>query len=465
MFTYSNSLSEQELLEHAKRLEGLKLKDIGSVDEVDKWLTKKANKGAIGNVIQVCYFGIPANSLKEADFNHHNLELKVTPIKKNKNKTFSSKERLVLNIINYMTDSEYSFEKSPLLHKTKQMLLIFYLYEEDKDTREFKILKTIKFTIPKEDIPTIKEDYYTIINKIKSGQAHLISESDTTYLSACTKGAGKGQNQRSQPYSSVLAKQRAFSFKASYMTSYFKTVIGNNTQQKLEIPENLSLNDFISNTIQPYVGMTSLELEEALDYHPVKKSDADKGYFARLLKNLVQRIFNSEKIGLEKTQQFEKAQLKYKTIHLRENNSDNQDMSWPNINFHEIVEKEFEDSSWYEWFAVTKYLFVIFEDTPKGTILKSSIIWNAPLEMIESLEILYNHIKLMLLNKEVKVKIVKKSNGKEEWKNNLPSKDFVPFFQIRPKGTKKYPFTTLPDGSKFKKQCLFLNKEYLHSLL
>nr|WP_106782945.1 Sau3AI family type II restriction endonuclease [Lysinibacillus timonensis] len=461
MFVYNNDISEEDLLTYARQLEGKKLREIGEFDEVNKWLSKSNNKGAIGNAIQVVYFGIPANSIKEADFNYHNLELKVTPIKQNKNKTLSSKERLVLSVINYETDYVYEFEESPLLKKSQHMLLIFYLHEDDVDVLEYKILKAVKFTIPQEDLPTIREDYNTIINKIKAGKAHQISESDTTYLAACTKGAGNGKDERKQPFSKELAKQRAFSFKQKYMSVYFNSIFSKQAYEKLNIPEQFSFSTYLNNMLAPFINLTTNEIEKKLNYKPTKDIKTDKSYLPRL----VSKIFGIEGTNLEKIEQFQKGNVKFKTIRLRQKATDNQDMSWPNIDFHEIYSTEFEDSTWYEWFVETKYLFVVFEDTDEGTVLRKQLLWNAPPEMLEALQTLYNHIKWQLHNDEIKVEIIKNSKDQEVWKNNLPGKGFVPYFQIRPKGNKGSEFTTLPDGRKFKKQCLFLNKEYLRSLL
>lgn len=460
MFVYNNEITEEELILYAKQLEGKRLRDIGNREEINKWLSKGKNKGAIGNAIQVCYFGIPANSIKEADFSYHNIELKVTPIKENKNKTLSSKERLVLSIINYQTDYVYTFEESPLMKKSQHMLLIFYLHEDTIPTEEYKILKAEKFTIPSEDLPTIREDYNMIIEKIKAGKAHLISESDTTYLAACTKGAGKGKDERTQPFSKLTAKQRAFSFKQKYMSVYFNSIFNKEHYERLEMPEQLSLSSYIEKKLSPFVGLSTLEIEKVLHYKPLKDISHDKGYLPRLVSN----IFGLEGTKLENLEQFQKGNIKFKTIRLRQEQNKNQDMSWPNIDFHEIFNTEFEESTWYEWFAETKYLFVIFEDTDAGTLLRRHVLWNAPQGMLEALETLYNHIKWQLLNKDIKIDIKTNKKGQEIWTNNLPGKGFVHYFQIRPKGNKGSEFTTLPDGRKFKKQCLFLNKEYLRTL-
>ena len=61
-----------------------------------------------------------------------------------------------------------------------------------------------------------KKDWNKIVEKIKKGKAHELSESDTCYLGACTKGANN-TSLRSQPFSEEPAMQRAFSFKSQFM--------------------------------------------------------------------------------------------------------------------------------------------------------------------------------------------------------------------------------------------------------
>lgn len=461
MFVYNEEVTEEEIIDYGKLLEGKTLKDIGDETSVNEWLQNKSNKGAIGNAIQVCYFGIPANSIKDADFQYHHLELKVTPIKQNKNKSYSSKERLVLSIINYQIDWQYDFDASPLLAKSGQMLLIFYLHEDGKDPRDLKILKVEKFSIPKDDLPTIQEDYNTIINKIKAGQAHMISESDTTYLSACTKGAGKGKDYRPQPFSNQLAKQRAFSFKSKYMTTYFNSVFSHETYEKLHMPSNMTLSDYIDSLFRPFIGLTNKEIEEKLNYHPVKGIEDNKGYFP----SLVSKMLQVETTNLDNIEQFYKGNIKFKTIRIRKKKSDNQDISWPNLNFHEILDVDFEDSSWYEWFAETKYLFVVFEETETGNYLRKHLMWNMPYDDLVELERLYNHIKQMLKDGTLTIDIKTNKKGTDIWRTNLPKKGDFSIFQIRPKGNKGSEFTTLPDGRAIKKQCLFVNKEYLRGFI
>ena len=50
-----------------------------------------------------------SNSISAPDFEDAGIELKVTPYKKNKDNSLSAKERLVLNIINYMEEYKNTF--------------------------------------------------------------------------------------------------------------------------------------------------------------------------------------------------------------------------------------------------------------------------------------------------------------------------------------------------------------------
>ena len=59
------------------------------------------NKGGLGGFVEENIFEYSANSDDNPDFIDAGIELKVTPIKQNLDGTLSSKERLVLNMVNY----------------------------------------------------------------------------------------------------------------------------------------------------------------------------------------------------------------------------------------------------------------------------------------------------------------------------------------------------------------------------
>src|SRR5690606_22776399 len=101
-------------------------------------------------------------------------------------------------IINYNEEVNYSFPESSFWRKNEQLLMMFYEWIPGLSRAEYKILKSYLHRFPNEDLEIIKEDWKLIVEKIKAGLAHELSEADTNYLAAATKGANKN-SLRSQP--------------------------------------------------------------------------------------------------------------------------------------------------------------------------------------------------------------------------------------------------------------------------
>lgn len=92
---------------------------------------RKRNKGNLGQIIEEKFFHYECNSDSRADFYEAGVELKVTPYKMNKNGSLSAKERLILTMIDYFHIVEEQFETSHLWKKSRLILLIYYLYEQN----------------------------------------------------------------------------------------------------------------------------------------------------------------------------------------------------------------------------------------------------------------------------------------------------------------------------------------------
>lgn len=213
--------NQDSILNYAKQLEGKTLRDVLSDDIIEGMrVHETGNKGRYGQKIEQYYFGYDINSDSSADF-PCGLELKATPLKVLKNGTLSPKERLVCNIINYENIIHEKWETSSFLKKNSDTLIIRYVDPMDKNVNQldYKILDVQIHSIfnNEEDKQQFEEDWNIIVNKIKNGEAHLLSESDTKFLGACTKGSTAAKSLRTQPNNTELAKQRAFSFKAQYM--------------------------------------------------------------------------------------------------------------------------------------------------------------------------------------------------------------------------------------------------------
>ena len=228
-----NPKDKKSILHFAQKLEGKTLREVLTKDSIKKIEQiqnisierkkdniKSINKGGFGQKVEKYYFGYENNSSKDADFSECGLELKITPLRVLKNGELRPKERMVCNIINFHKIVNEKWDKSSFLKKCNEILIIRYVDPTpDKtishldykfvDIRIHNILKSkhaIKF----------ESDWNIIVEKIRAGLAHELSESDTKVLGACTKGANN-KSLRSQPNSNTLAMQRAFSFKQQYM--------------------------------------------------------------------------------------------------------------------------------------------------------------------------------------------------------------------------------------------------------
>lgn len=207
----------------------------------------KKRKGGLGELIEERYFHYLANNDAKPDFDKAGVELKVTPYKINKNKKIVAKERLVLTMIDYERVVNENFYESHFWNKSKLILLIYYLYQKEIESRlDYRIDYVSLFTPPEKDLEIIKNDYEIIINKIKNGKAHELSESDTMYLAAVTK-ASTSKDRRKQPFSTELAKPRAFAFKNSYMTYVLNNYIISSECEKTVGKVN---NDLLNKTLK-----------------------------------------------------------------------------------------------------------------------------------------------------------------------------------------------------------------------
>ena len=120
-----DNLSKTSIENYAKKLRGKSFRNIlqdykeinNNVSNIDlnelyKYFNNPRSKGSLGNLLEEFYFLYAPNSNPEADFNEAGVELKVTPYLINKNLTMKAKERLVLNIIDFMTEYKNDFKSS-----------------------------------------------------------------------------------------------------------------------------------------------------------------------------------------------------------------------------------------------------------------------------------------------------------------------------------------------------------------
>lgn len=450
--------SINELVEYAKEAEGKYL------TEIDKRnLLSSGNKKAYaGYIIEESYFGISANSTAQPDFPHLGIELKTTGVVKRKRGNLVAKERLVLNIINYMTEVDLDFFNSSFWKKNNKLLIFFYSYVRDQngkpDYKNFEILSTVLHEFSEFDLEIIKQDWANIQQKIKNGEAHLLSEGDTNILGACTKGASK-DTLRIQPFSDIPAKQRAFSLKQGYMSTLVDKYILNKEHTPFVSSDDVSdknFEDIIKEYFVPYLNKTVLDIAHSLNIE--LNMDAKNKY-----QLLVSAILGIKRTNLEDTEEFAKLNIKFKTIMLEQSGSLKESMSFEHLDFNEIYHVPYDYSDFKIKFESTQWLFVVFQKDDKGTPwLRKIKLWHVPEEILNNeIRKLYNEVKRLMKEEG----IIETKSGKR-YLNNLPKSKFNGVCHVRPKGTnREKSMIDLPNGDRIPNQCFWFNSQYIRQII
>jgi DNA mismatch repair protein MutH len=444
---------------------------------------KYSGKGKLGQLLEEKFFGYEINSNANPDFSDAGVELKSTPMKYSRKSQFVSKERLVLNIINYMEEWNKTFRNSSFWHKNNHLLLMFYLWEQGKVDIDyiFKIIRLWRF--PATDLKIIKDDWLTIHNKILAGKAHEITEGDTLYLAACMKGSSKEKSQREQPFSTHKAMQRAYSLKTRYMNMIITQSLSgiepeinedeinwvidewdhdmaNDSYEEYmarkrmadtesivkSVTQYLSINEtfeeYVERRFKPYYGLSENEIIEKAGINAEKVTKA-KNKYALIAKGILG-------ISKEHIEEFEKAGITIKTIRLSCNNTLKEAMSFSNINYCEIVNEEWEDSYWYDVLS-HKLFFVVFMANNDGDyFLRDTFFWNMPASDLETARQYWEDTKLKIKSSDFD-HFIKASDKR--------------ICHVRPKGRDSKDLAMAPDGTMRKKYCYWLNRDYIKKII
>lgn len=439
--------TKEEVLARGREVIGIPLRNI---DKTNRLIT---GKGAIGSVLEESWFGYHINSESEADFAEAGVELKVTPYLRTR-KGLRAKERLVCNIINYMQEYKNTFYTSSFWKKCNTMLLMSYEHKEELTKGDFTIDEAVLFSFPEIDLAIIEKDWETIIKKVRAGRAHELSEGDTLYLGACTKGASAA-SVRQQPFSDIPAKQRAYSLKQSYMTYVLNSYIfGTEKDEHIIKDPNIlkesSFEEYILNKIRPYLGRTQQSLIEELNLK-TKAKNINELLLAKML------AVNGK---ISRTDEFKKANIIPKTIRLNIDGSITESMSFPAFNFKKIIQEEWDTSELKNMLEQTKFLFVVFRFRKDGALIFDDLIfWNIPESDLDEVKKVWERT-ILILKEGVELKKV----GKRVF-NNLPKCSENRVAHVRPHARDSSDTLELPDGRTMSKQCFWLNNTYIRSQL
>ncbi len=402
-------------------------------------------KGHFGEVVERYVFKKKKDSAAQADFPKANLELKTTPLKETKRKGITAKERLVLGMIDYFGIVKEDWDKSAFLKKNANLLILFYLYRRSETILDYKfeLIKLLKLLsdLPPADIQQIHKDWEAIAAKVKAGKAHELSEGDTFYLGACTKGSTAKKSLTAQPYSDIKAKGRAFSLKQTYLNYLIapeRARMSKDHTSILSSPKHEGIGAFIHARLDKYLGKTIEDIHEATGMYLAPGS---KSYYA----DLARAMLGAKK---KKIEEFVKADVQMKIVRLKHTGTPKESMSFPAMDYEEIVEEEWEDSTLREMLANRKYLFIIYRYDKGGALrFDKYVLWSIPESDLEG------HVRKVW---EDTVDLISHCQA-----DALPGIKNDPVCHVRPHGKDSHDIAPTPCGTFVKKQSFWLNASYI----
>lgn len=428
-------------------------------------------KGGLGQLVEKFYYGYEPNNDPRPDFPEAGVELKTTPLKRNKQGGLSIKERLVCDMIDFCAVVDVPFEKSLFYGKSLLMLIIFYLHVKGKALRDLEFLYSVLWQLKDKDLLIIKHDYETIVNKIREGKAHELSEGDTMYLGACRKGQ-KGDKLRKQPFSDIGAPSRAFSLKPAYMRTILEFVCMSDrdmaTNTSIPIKEGLELvsaeelekASFEDILIRRFMQFKGKDYRQIASSFGMRVHTGEKSRYARVTK----RIMTEGLHDFEDAEEIRKAGIIVKTIRLEADGNIKESMSFENIDYNEVYETaEWTESRWYE-IVTSRFLFVIYRavcsesggwENETRYVLDKVFFWTMPTDDLLRAEEYWENIRANVIHDTLQ------NETNSFWK--LRDKRY---FHVRPKAqTSRDKCTSPVSGLEVPKKAYWFNGEYVKRII
>lgn len=381
--------SEQELTNHALKLHGKSLFEIYGATSKKKF----KGKGGFGNKVEKIHYGIENNNRPFPDIENLGIEIKTNPLEINRNGIVPG-ERISLSMINFDEIISENFESSSFIRKNKKILFNMFLRLENQFDYERKFLLIDLFKLKGNDLEVIKKDWHYIKKMASSLKANNIHEGDTNYLGAVTKG---GKNQKLIPYCNgkASAKRRAYSLKPAFirnLLSNYELVNESGVDLLVKIKKtkpshvilerrhNGSIEEATLEKFNYYLGSSDFTISKKFNFQQSFIDKRDKSRWHWLTSYIL--IGKRKKFLSKEIEEFSKSGLTVKTIRVNKRNMPVEEISFRTINYENLENKVWEESSLYEEMS-SKFLWVVYKIVDDKTILDKVFFWSMPLEDLD----------------------------------------------------------------------------------
>jgi DNA mismatch repair protein MutH len=432
-FDYTTA-TEEEIQALAAELPGLTLGDIPGSSFTAEGPAR--GRAEAGRAIEA-YFGIPQNSSPEPDFPAAGIELKAVPLIE-KSVGLRVDQRTVIAQINYHRLAEEDWS-SASVRKKLRILFVFFERLRDQPKDAWPIRHVTLWQPGPTTEAGIEEDWVRVRGKILVGLAHELSEADGRILGPCTKGTD-GEQLRTQPYSPMPAKPRAWALKPPF-------VLGIYEQSRSAAPDFALISELaelggLLEALRAKRGVRIADLAREVGRPPSTAKD----YAARVVREYVASV---EDTTAEQTGAFPLIRAPRTT----EEGVPYEAVSFPAFRHLDLVEEEWEDSLLLSYLEHMLFVPVVgaTRSTPQGEcIVGPPLYWRPSANHLDGISEEWTRFRNLI------------RGGRAD---KLPKESETTFIHVRPHGKDASDRDETPGGGTETKKSFWLNKKFVAEIL
>lgn len=209
----------------------------------------------------------------------------------------------------------------------------------------------------------------------------------------------------------------------------------------------------IINTLNP-------KIEKYLNYtvSDLKKIFSIKSTAKNINSMIISKIIDLKELDLETTL-FLKKYTVFKTVNLNPTNKLTESMSFPSIDYYDMVKNDWHNSSVYKFFATKTIVIFVFKKVDDDSKLIGVKYLNLSNEEIHQIFLIWEKVKNMINNDSL---IIGGKNGFSV--ENFPKKEDNQVTHIRPHDQNTTEGRVLlPNGKRIINYCFWLNNTFIES--
>lgn len=153
---------------------------------------------------------------------------------------------------------------------------------------------------------------------------------------------------------------------------------------------NKTFEDIIIERFEPYYEKSEIELANLFNIN-IK----NKGFRSKIISSILKI-----KSDVNFSEEFQKAFIISKAIRVEQNNKIKESISFPKIDFKNLVNEDWLDSLFYQQIGLSRFMFCIFKKENKEYIFKKVKFWNMPISDLNQAKQVWEQTKdLIVKNK------------------------------------------------------------------